>query len=381
MAHDVGAVGGMERQLTELITGLLRRGHRVTVISRRCDIPSHPLLRWIRVPGPARPFPIAYLWFLIVGTFLVWRNRAGLLHTTGAIILNRADVCTVHYCHYGARSRADVVCERLSAVRRMNRRLSAALARLCEGWIYRSRRIRYFVAVSAGVARELERNFPELTPRLMVISNAIDAQVFRPNAVARRVIRARHDLSETDLVAVFVGGDWYWKGLDLAIEAVARLQYWHVLVVGSGEIQPFKHLAQSLGCDARVHFIGARTDVAHYYAAADAFLLPTTYETFSLATYEAAAAGLPLLVTRVSGVEEILVDGYNGWFIEREADEIAFRLKSLAKDRDVRRLMAARSRAAVASYSWTRVVDDYVAVYRQLDATHDAASVLASSTR
>src|SRR5437762_7099650 len=52
VAHDVGPIGGMERQLTQLIVGLLGRGYAVTVVARRCDLPPHPALRWVRVSGP-----------------------------------------------------------------------------------------------------------------------------------------------------------------------------------------------------------------------------------------------------------------------------------------------------------------------------------------
>ena len=82
VANDIGAVGGMERQLTELITGLLGAGRRVTVISWTCDLPEHPNMRWIRVPGPSRPFAIAYPVFLVLASLLVrFRGRgAGAQH-------------------------------------------------------------------------------------------------------------------------------------------------------------------------------------------------------------------------------------------------------------------------------------------------------------
>ena len=85
VAHDIGPVGGMERQLTELIGGLLEDGFEVSVISRTCRVPAHPRLEWVRVRGPARPFPLAYPWFLLVGSALVRRRARGVVHSTGAI--------------------------------------------------------------------------------------------------------------------------------------------------------------------------------------------------------------------------------------------------------------------------------------------------------
>src|SRR5438105_1910614 len=102
VAHEIGPSGGMELQLRTLVAGLLNRGHSVTVIARKCSVPQHDRLRWVRVPGPSRPFLLAYLWFFLFGSIYTWRHRRGLLHTTGAIVTNRADIAAVHYCHHAA---------------------------------------------------------------------------------------------------------------------------------------------------------------------------------------------------------------------------------------------------------------------------------------
>jgi hypothetical protein len=59
VAHDIGKVGGMERQLRELVLGLLERKCGVTVIARSCDVPLHDNLEVHLVAGPSRPFPLA----------------------------------------------------------------------------------------------------------------------------------------------------------------------------------------------------------------------------------------------------------------------------------------------------------------------------------
>ena len=99
VAHDIGAVGGMERQLTELIMGVRELGHRVTVIARTCELPSGSGVIFHRVRAPSRPFLLAYPWFLLAGSLAVRRWRRGVVQATGAIVLNRLDVLAVHYCH------------------------------------------------------------------------------------------------------------------------------------------------------------------------------------------------------------------------------------------------------------------------------------------
>ena len=86
--------------LSELIRGLLDDGYRLTVISRTCKVRAHDRLRWIHVPGPGRPFPLAYPWFFIVGSLITWRKRSGPVLSTGAIVANHVDWTAVHFCHH-----------------------------------------------------------------------------------------------------------------------------------------------------------------------------------------------------------------------------------------------------------------------------------------
>jgi UDP-glucose:(heptosyl)LPS alpha-1,3-glucosyltransferase len=102
------------------------------------------------------------------------------------------------------------------------------------------------------------------------------------------------------------------------------------------------------------------------YAAADAFVLPTLYETFCLVAHEAAAAGLPLLVTRVSGVEDLIVDGENGWFITRDPDDVARRLGLLHDDPEGARRMGELARRASERYGWDNAVKSHLELYARL---------------
>jgi glycosyltransferase involved in cell wall biosynthesis len=364
VAHDVGGIGGMERQLGELITGLLDAGDRVTLVARRCAIPPRAGLRWVRVPGPARPFTLAYPWFLLAGTVLTRLRGGGVVHTTGAVVLNRADVTTVHLCHHAVRERLGVArVRRVTPLYRLNARVAALESRLGERLIYTPRRTAAIVAVSEGVAKEIRCFFPRMASRLAVTPNGVDARRFRP--VERKdAVRAALDLPTEGLHAIFIGREWEGKGLRVALEALADAPAWRLVVVGEGDPLRYAALADELGVRDRVHFVAPTPDLVRYYQAADAFLLPTGYETFSLVTYEAAACGLPLLVTRVSGVEDILEDGTNGYVIAREPSSIAACLKRLAASPALRARMGAAARAAVEDIDWAAMVASYRAHYR-----------------
>jgi glycosyltransferase involved in cell wall biosynthesis len=117
----------------------------------------------------------------------------------------------------------------------------------------------------------------------------------------------------------------------------------------------------------RVRFVGMQPDVRPYLWAADALVAPSSYEVFSLAPLQAAAAGLPLIVTRVPGVAPFFVDGEQGFAVARDPGDIASVLRRLgglpAAER--RRLGAAALRA-VQRYDVASFVDNWRGIYREL---------------
>ncbi|MEJ7784157.1 MAG: glycosyltransferase family 4 protein [Solirubrobacteraceae bacterium] len=366
-AHDVGTPGGMERALFELCTGLLERGHRVTVIARRCELPAHPSLRWIRVRVPRRPFSLAYPAFFVVGSLAVRRHRDGLLHTMGAVVGNRADLSTVQFCHHGYRAASGTPqTSRPSHLHRMNAAASAWMSRVAERFCFRPGRTRRLVTVSSGVAQELERFFPRRHDEVVVIPNGVDRAQFTPDAQARTMARNRLGLAPDVLVALFVGGDWDRKGLRFAIEGVAGADAWHLLVVGRGDEPRHRALAGRCGAGDRVHFVGGTPEPARYYASADAFVLPSAYEAFPLVGLEAAAAGLPLIAAHVSGAEELIEEERNGWLVERDATAITERLRTLGADPALRTAMGRAARHSSARYTWDRIVGAYAELYETL---------------
>jgi glycosyltransferase involved in cell wall biosynthesis len=369
VAHDVGPVGGMEVVLSRLISGLAASGERITVVARTCAIESSPNIRFCRVRAPARPFVLAYPWFAIAGWLSLARHRRGIVHATGALVPGRVDVISVHLLHNATAARtAQARASRRSWLFRTHAQLAAILARCVERRVYRPRHARAFVAVSDGVAGELREAFPAVAGCVVTIPNGVDTDLFHPDAPARGR-RAALGLPAAGLVALFVGSEWARKGLRQAIEALPMAPDWHLAVVGSGDRDAYAELARGHGVLERVHFVGVSERVAEYYRAVDAFLLPTQYETFSLATYEAAASGLPLLACNVSGIRDLIVDGRNGFFIPLDPDVIAARLRLLGSDASLRDDFGRAARAASLQFGWGATVARHRSLYAQLRVT------------
>jgi glycosyltransferase involved in cell wall biosynthesis len=349
----------MERVLARVVTGLLERGHDVTVVARSCNVPAHPRLRWLRVRGPGRPFPLAYPWFFLVGSLVVKRARGDAILSTGAIIANRVSSSAVHMCHHASAALGSSRQSRQTLPHRISAKVARMMSLAGERFCYRPSRAAGLIGVSQGVSAEVAEHFPDMP--IVTISNGVDASRFSPNEDDRREVRQCFGFDDADRVALFVGGEWRGKGLRHAIGALAHADGWKLLVVGSGDRAAYQELAERLGVPDRVVFAGRVEDPAPYFCAADAFVLASAYETFSLVTYEAAASGLPLLVTPVSGVTDLLVQGESGWFIEPDPADIGSKLTALRADPELIGRMGAAGRAAVGKFTWERMVDSYAA--------------------
>jgi glycosyltransferase involved in cell wall biosynthesis len=114
----------------------------------------------------------------------------------------------------------------------------------------------------------------------------------------------------------------------------------------------------------RVKFVGMQSDVRPYLWSSDVFVFPSLYETFSLVTYEAAASGLPIVVSQLYGVEDLLVDGDNGFLIETSVAGVRTGLERiLCLSPDDRHAMGHRARLAASACSEEHFVDAWRAFY------------------
>jgi UDP-glucose:(heptosyl)LPS alpha-1,3-glucosyltransferase len=336
------------------------------LIAGHVELAPRARLEIVRVRGPRRPASLRFLTFALFGALAALRRARGPIHTTGAIILHPVDVATVHFCHAFFQREVRVSrASRDSLPYHVNEQVFNRLALAAERLLYRPGSTRMLTPVSRGVGRELARFHPSMAPFIRTVPNGVDVDRFRPDARARAAVRAELGLDEDALIGLFVGGDWARKGLEYAIRALERSPGWQLVVAGAGDADRYAAIARSAGAGDRVHFVGPRTDVERLYAAADAFVLPTAYEAFPLAALEAAASALPIVASRVNGIEDLVVEGENGRLVPRDADAIGAALRELTES-GIRRRLGAEARRTVAGRTWRRATEEHVAIYDAL---------------
>ena len=378
VAHEIHDRGGMERAFAELVRRI-HSDYDVVVVSRALAPELRPLVEWRRIRVPRRPAPLTFPLFFALAAIELARTRTDLVHTLGAIVPNHSDVSSVHFCHAGLfAATGQLAPPDAPLLRRLNTSLARMQWLVAERWYYRSGRVRALTAVSSGLAAELERYYP--ASRVTVAPNGVDVRRFRPDEEARCCLRAEQNVPSEAVIFLFVGGDWDRKGLAVAIEGLAyavhrsphRLELW---IVGAGNRKRFSDLASRLGVAASVRFFGPRPDTERFYQAADALVLPTTYETFGLVAFEAAASGLPLVATPVNGVREFLGEEVAGLQIERTGASAGSALVRLSADPELRRRLGAQARTLALQYPWERPVDEIRRIYERLAAATPVPAV------
>ncbi len=201
------------------------------------------------------------------------------------------------------------------------------------------------LALSQKVADEFQQFHHIPTSRIRVVYNGVDAERFSPlrRAEFSRSMRQRLGIKEDTVLALSVAHNFQLKGVPtllraLEILAPKRLPI-HAVVVGGKRIRSWQLQAKARRLP--VTFVGPQSDTVPFYAAADMLVHPSFYDSCSLVLLEAAASGLPLLVSRESGASELLSDGVEGLLLDDSADaeRLAVQMESLL-DASMRERMA-----------------------------------------
>jgi glycosyltransferase involved in cell wall biosynthesis len=371
VAHDVHDQGGMEHAYAELVRAL-HSEFDLTVVSATLADELLPLVaRWHRIRVPRRPIFAKFLVFFVAAGRALHRDcpESNLIHTLGAIVPNRVDIASLHFCHAGFRSATGSLARpEAPLLRRVNTAASHRLGLWAERWCYRPQRIRVLAAVSDGVRQEAMRYFPGV--EVVLTPNGVDTARFSPDEVLRHRTRQAAQVGEDTCVALFVGGWWDHKGLGMAVEGLAMTRAAGIdvvlWVVGTGDTPRFTAMARELGVEQYVRFLGRRDDVDSIYRGADLFILPSAYEAFSLACLEAAASGLPLVIPPISGSRELVGDDEGGVIIERDASSVGRALRSLARDPAQRIHLGNEARRRAERFTWAASTAEVAKLYRSL---------------
>ncbi len=228
--------------------------------------------------------------------------------------------------------------------------------------------LRAVICNSRMVKDDIARRFGVADGKLQVIYNGVDLDVFHPRLRTGQglALREKTGVEARIPVVLFVGSGYARKGLPSLLHALSRMtrrdaRLW---VVGRDKDEMLmRKMAQTLGVDDRVLFLGPQVDVKPFYGAADVFALPTLYDPFPNAALEALACGLPLLTTTTCGAAELITAANGAVITAGDVAALAANLDSLCAQAPAMRDAA---RASVAHLELSPMAAQLVALYSRL---------------
>ncbi|MCW4385595.1 glycosyltransferase [Salinibacterium sp. SYSU T00001] len=388
--------GGQNVHVAALSSALARRGHSVTVYTRRDDpaladrVTFAPGVEVVHITaGPERhilkdellPYMealgdgVAADWAqnppdIVHGHF--WMSGLAALRAAGSIAAERSIPVTQTFHALGAVKRRHQGLQDTSPPER----------EWLEPWVGRS--ADSVIATCSDEAFELKALGVPSTG-IYVVPCGVDLSLFSPEGPAESKGRTFRIVTVGRLVQR--------KGVDLVIEAMARLvadtaqDVELVIVGGSGsadslrddpEVQRLSAKARELGVEDRVHIRGqlGLDALPAVYRSADVVACTPWYEPFGIVPLEAMASGVPVVASSVGGLIDTVVDGGTGIHVPpRDSAGIADALAALLSDEDLRRTLGRAGRERIeARYAWDQIAADTERSYRRTIARARGAS-------
>ncbi|MDA1189571.1 MAG: glycosyltransferase, partial [Chloroflexi bacterium] len=231
------------------------------------------------------------------------------------------------------------------------------------------------IVVSTEVERQDIARLYGVTPaRVAVVPPGVDLELFRP--LDKATVRRTLGVSESH-VLLYVGRLQPLKGVDILVKAFSQLEEKHdtrLFIVG-GDPQndsmtlALKAEAQELGVLEKITFTGPlpQSQLPVYYNAADAFVLPSHYESFGLAALEAMACGTPVVVSRVGGLPTFITQGKDGYLVPWRCPEpFAQRIEVLLSNPSLQQAMSDAALAKAQTMCWDVAADRMLHFYDSL---------------
>lgn len=366
---ETGGPGGAETVFSQLSSGLEQRGHEIVCITGRGnwlpdEIKRRGLTHHIRHYGTR--FDIGLL------KQLMKRFREDKIDLAHAHLFDAATYASLAAklsgipCVVTLHGQVDV--RRNSTTTKVK----AAILRRC------AQRV---VAVSSALRDDLRDVLRIPSNNFRVVYNGIERLSYNSDSSAGQQLASKQTENDNSggnspFKLIAVGNIRIAKGYDVLVRALHVLRERgtnvHIDVLGqpdsSGIYDSVVRLVEELGVGNMITFHGFVSDPAPWLDKANAFVLPSTKEGFSLSTVEAMLAGLPVIATRSGGPQEILKHEETGLLVDISNPEaLAEAIERVVRDKEFASNLAKRAVTdAQARFSIETMVSAYEQLYGEL---------------
>ena len=219
---------------------------------------------------------------------------------------------------------------------------------------------------------ELQRLFGLPFEKINVVHNGVNLMSY--SGMDRDYDFRRRYAMDNEKIILFMGRLVYEKGVQHLIAAMPKvLERYHdskLIVVGrGGMIDELRQEAAALGLGDKVYFAGYMNgkEVGKMYKAADVAVFPSTYEPFGIVALEAMLAEVPVVVSDIGGLNEIVQHKQNGMkSYAGNPNSIADAILELLYDHQLCSNVTKKAKAQVRSeYNWNKIAQDTHFIYQK----------------
>lgn len=219
---------------------------------------------------------------------------------------------------------------------------------------------------------EIQRLFGLPFEKINVVPNGVNLNNF--NNVYRDYDFRRRFAMDNEKIILFMGRLVYEKGIQHLISAMPKiLDHYHdvklVIAGKGGMLDELKAQVDYLGISQKVYFAGYLNskDVQKMYRCADVSVFPSTYEPFGIVALEAMLAGVPVVVSDIGGLNEIVEHGVTGMkSYAGNPNSLADSILTLLFDHKLCDQVVKNAKAKVkADYNWAKITSDTFFTYQK----------------
>jgi len=370
-------IGGISRHVEGLSEALVRKGLEVHIVTP--DFPGAPYeenvkgvyVHRVSVETPAPDFPT---WVMLMNHYLAKRaadiansiNGFDLIHAHDWLV-ELAGIEAKHFLN------AELITTLHSLEFKRVGFISSPFSRMVdsiEWWsTYESKLI---IVCSGSMKGDLMYKFNIPEEKIKVIPNSIDNSKF-DIYVDKVAVRSRYGVYDNERLVLFLGRLTSQKGCDYLIRAMHLLPSHlnaKLIIVGDGWMRSdLEREVFSSGLGWKVRFTGFLPDseVIQLLKSADVLVVPSVYEPFGIVALEGMAAGVPVVVSNVDGLSEVIKHDYNGVHVyPRDPSSIAWGINKILSDANYAQWIVKNAKSDIhEKYNWDFIASVTIDVYKK----------------
>jgi glycosyltransferase involved in cell wall biosynthesis len=221
---------------------------------------------------------------------------------------------------------------------------------------------------------EITNHFKVPLDKLVNIPNAINMSKYNQR-FERNNIRKQYGVSPDEKLILFVGRLVPQKGVEHLINAFPIIQRKHysakLLISGEGwSKSQLENIASSIDSYNRIQFLGFIPDLERVklMMSSDILVIPSVYEPFGIVALEGMAAGIPVIVSKIGGLSEIVQHDISGVHVyPRDRNSIAWGIDKVLSNNEYRLLLIKNAKKRVRDiYSWKAISKRTIDLYKSI---------------